>query len=322
MPPIYMIENPLVSIIVPVYRVEQYLKRCVNSILDQSYKNLEIILVDDGSPDNCPAVCDEYADRDSRVKVIHKQNGGLSSARNTALDLPPSGDFIFMVDSDDFIHTKTIETLLSIQLQFDADIVQCQYYRGSEDKFPTKYNQDSTPTLMDNISIFYSNSYTVRVWGGLYRSSLWEGVRMPIGLINEDDAVCWKLYYRSKRIVSIKAQFYYYYANPGSIMANLKNSLNLDFIRHYHERIAFFRDNRLELHVQLSQWRYCLPLMMNSVKCRNASNDQLSLMWEEYKKNVGGALRCNYVPITHKVLLILYRSLHRVCRYIGLKIFR
>lgn len=314
-----MIEKPVVSIIVPVYKVEKYLKRCVNSILTQSYKELEIILVDDGSPDNCPILCDEYSAIDSRVRVIHKTNGGLSSARNSALNLPPSGDFIFMIDSDDFIHPRTIETLVSIQAQFDADIVQCQYYRGSDNQFPQKINQDITPKLMDNFSIFYSSLYTIRVWGGLYRTSLWNGVRMPEGLINEDDAVSWKLYYNSERIVSIKAQFYYYYANPNSIMANLKKSLNLDFMIHYHERIAFFRANKLDSHVKLSQWRYCLPLMLKSIKSHSASDEQLALMWKEYKENVWGAIICKQVPIVHKALLLLYRYFHRTCRYFGLK---
>ena len=116
-----MNNNPKISVIVPVYKVEKYLDKCVESIVNQTYKNLEIILVDDGSPDNCPAMCDEWAEKDERIRVIHKENGGLADARNAGMDIA-TGDYIGFVDSDDWIEPNMYEVLLKNALKYDADI--------------------------------------------------------------------------------------------------------------------------------------------------------------------------------------------------------
>ena len=118
--------NPLISVIVPVYKAEKYLDKCVQSIVNQTYKNLEIILVDDGSPDNCPEMCDEWAKKDSRIKVIHKENGGVSSARNAGLD-NSFGDYIGFVDSDDFIENDFYECLYDNLVENGADISFCTF---------------------------------------------------------------------------------------------------------------------------------------------------------------------------------------------------
>lgn len=122
--------DKLISVIVPVYKVEQYLNKCVESIVNQTYKNLEIILVDDGSPDACPQICDAWAQKDSRIKVIHKENGGASSARNAGLDAA-TGDYIAFVDGDDYLSAETYETLISFALKHGADIVRCGIVRES-----------------------------------------------------------------------------------------------------------------------------------------------------------------------------------------------
>ena len=116
-----MVDEGKISVVVPVYNVEEYLDQCVESLVGQTYKNLEVILVDDGSPDNCPAMCDEWAERDNRIKVIHKENGGVSSARNAALDIA-SGDYIGFVDSDDWIEPDMYEILIKNAKKYDADI--------------------------------------------------------------------------------------------------------------------------------------------------------------------------------------------------------
>ena len=124
-------QNPLVSIIVPIYKVEPYLRRCLDSIVNQTYTNLEIILVDDGSPDGCPQICDEYAAKDKRIVVIHKENGGLSDARNAGLDIC-KGEYIFFIDSDDWIKTDTIEFLYKITQDKKSDIVIGDYITTTE----------------------------------------------------------------------------------------------------------------------------------------------------------------------------------------------
>ena len=132
-------ENKLISIIVPVYKVENYLNKCIDSILNQTYKNLEIILVDDGSPDNCGKICDEYAKKDNRIKVIHKENGGLSDARNVALDIA-KGEYIGFVDSDDFIEKDMYETLYNLVENYSADISSVSFYKVINGKIITLRN--------------------------------------------------------------------------------------------------------------------------------------------------------------------------------------
>jgi glycosyltransferase involved in cell wall biosynthesis len=125
-------EGNLISVIVPIYKTEKYIRRCVDSILMQTYKNLEIILVDDGSPDKCPEICDEYAKKDNRVKVIHKQNGGLASARTAGLDMA-TGCYIGTVDSDDWIENQTYETAMAIMQKHNPDLIKWCYYKVLSD---------------------------------------------------------------------------------------------------------------------------------------------------------------------------------------------
>lgn len=129
-------ESKLISVIVPVYNVEKYLSKCIDSILAQTYKNLEIILVDDGSPDNCPKICDEYAKKDNRIKVIHKENGGLSAARNVALDIA-KGEYIGFVDSDDFIAEDMYEVLYNLAEKYNAEISSVSFYKVIENNIIT-----------------------------------------------------------------------------------------------------------------------------------------------------------------------------------------
>lgn len=307
--------TPLITIIIPVYNVEQYLHRCVDSVLNQTYSNLKVILVDDGSPDNCPEICDEYEMKDKRVVVIHKENGGLSSARNAALDFEHGGEFLFFLDSDDFLHLRAIEILCAMQQDTGADMIQCQYIHGSNNEFP-KIELHNLYNIYDNYSIFYSKEMTIRVWGSLYKTSIWDNIRAPEGYINEDDATSWQAYFQSSKIVFTQLPLYYYYENRESIMWQLKKNFKLDFIQHYHRRIDYFRNKGLNLHTQLSQWRFCLPLMMSSVRCSVATEHQLKIMRLEFLENVYGALSCDKVPILHKLLFLFFLLFPKTCRFL------
>lgn len=310
--------TPLITIIIPIYKVEQYLHRCVDSVLHQTYTNLKIILVDDGSPDACPLICDEYATKDSRVTVIHKENGGQSSARNAALDSHPDGDFLFFLDSDDYLHLQTLEILLKIQQESDADMVQIKFLHGSANVFPDiplhyQYN------TYNNTTIFYSSEMSLCVCGGLYKMSIWDDIRMPLGTVNEDDATSWQAYYKCGKIAISSLPLYYYFKNQDSTMARLKKELRLDFIGHYHKRILFFREKDMKLLTRLSQWRFCLPLMMSYVSNKAATESQRSIMWKEFKANIKPVLMCSKVPFTHKILFILFRLLPNICRFLAMK---
>lgn len=232
-------DKPTVSIIIPVYKVEKYIRTCIESVLSQTYTDWEMILVDDGSPDRCGEICDEYASNDSRLTVLHTKNGGQSSARNRALDCPPKGDFVTFLDSDDFWHPEYLQKMVTIAQKNDADLVQCDLTRGTETVFPN-LKQKVVVKQYDNHTVFLSGVADVIMCAKLFRTSLWDGIRMPVGLYNEDDWTTWKLYYRAKRIAVTNEKLYYYTFNPTSTMGRLSKKPDLRFINAYVERISFF----------------------------------------------------------------------------------
>ena len=175
-----MNSNPKISVIVPVYKVEKYLDRCVESIVNQTYKNLEIILVDDGSPDNCPAMCDAWAEKDERIRVIHKENGGLADARNAGMDIA-TGDYIGFVDSDDWIEPNMYEVLLKNALKYDADISRCGLWldteNGSSDQI-VEFRDITTLNKTEFIKGFLTGNYVQGITcNKLYKTTLMEGER-------------------------------------------------------------------------------------------------------------------------------------------------
>lgn len=254
--------SPLVSIIVPVYRVEQYLRTCIESVLSQSYSNWEMILVDDGSPDNCGEICDDFAKIDQRINVIHKVNGGLSSARNAALDLPPKGDFVSFLDSDDFWHPDYLSTMVDLQQKFAADIVQCDFVRGTATTFPS-WNKVVKVDALNNHEVFLREKAKVIMCGKLFRKSLFDGIRMPVGLYNEDDWTAWKLYYKARSIVVTNQALYYYTINPSSIMGQLSKKPDLRYVNAYNERIGFFVGTGEKDLEHCSRLQLCKSLLLN-----------------------------------------------------------
>lgn len=297
--------NSKITIIVPIYKVEKYIHRCVNSVLAQTYLNWELILVDDGSPDHCPIICDNYSMRDKRIKVIHKENGGQAEARNMALDIM-KGNYVMFLDSDDYIHPDTLQDTVSLAQKKSADIVQFSFVRGKGDVFPS-IKKDNSFRVFDNHSIFYSTIQKIVVWGKLYRSELWTDIRMPMGKLNyEDDATTWKLYYRSKRIIYVNTPYYYYFVNPSSTMANQRKSTSISFVESYEERIAFFEKQGDKLLTDISKWRFCLPLMLCYMR-GNMKKEELPILLNLFRKNVGTVIACTKVPLEHRLLLFVFR---------------
>lgn len=223
----------LVSIIVPIYNVEPYLKRCVDSIIHQSYSNLEIILVDDGSPDKCPFICDSYAQTDNRIKVVHKVNGGLSDARNAGLRIA-TGDFIAFVDSDDWISHTYIETMLNLISDSTADIVECGFIRTTgesdicvKDEHPLKKTYSSREALQ--LLIKDCELHQI-VWNKLYTRSVIEDTLFEVGKYNEDEFWTYQIVGRARKIVKIDDILYFYYQNATSIMGQGYKLKRLDAI--------------------------------------------------------------------------------------------
>lgn len=218
-------ENPLISVIVPVYKVERFLNRCVDSILSQTYENLEVILVDDGSPDCSGKICDEYAAKDSRIRVIHKENGGVSSARNTALDLC-TGDYIAFVDSDDYIHPEMYEKMLSALQEHQVDLCVCQwnyeYANGQQVVDLSKVDPELLGAMTSlELARFlfrgsYENGVVVSPWNKLYNRELFNDIRFS-GRFQEDDALHTKLLCREFPVFVMGEQLYIYTENPDSL---------------------------------------------------------------------------------------------------------
>ena len=238
----------MISVIIPVYNVEKYLNRCVDSVLGQSYTDFELILVDDGSPDKCPAICDEYALQDKRIKVIHKQNGGLSSARNAGLEIA-KGDYIAFVDSDDFIHPDYLRLLYQALKETGADISICDFHWIKyEEDVNIKKEEIQKITEYDNYTIFQydealgdgCNWKKIVAWNKLYKKEIFFDIRFPEGKINEDVGVYYKCFYSSKKIVVINNKLYYYFYNEFGIMNSPFSEKRFDEIDLFLEEAEYF----------------------------------------------------------------------------------
>ena len=207
-----------VSVIVPVYKAEQYLDKCVQSIVDQTYENLEVILVDDGSPDNCPAMCDAWAVKDSRVQVIHKENGGFSSARNAGLNAA-TGDYVQFVDSDDWILPDMTATLVSCALRQNADVVRCGYFENVDSVTQEICSNSKTYCPEYNkliIDIMNDGLMSGAVWNKLYKHSVLEGIRFQHGY-SEDILLNYCVIQKKPKMVYITGSYYIYRVNMASV---------------------------------------------------------------------------------------------------------
>lgn len=214
--------DKLISIIVPVYNVEQYLKQCVDSILNQTYKQLEVILVDDGSTDSSRDICNQYEAADNRIKVIHKENGGLADARNAGLSIA-TGEYIGFVDSDDFIHKDMYKTLVILMEQNNADMVMAKWQAFVE-QVDCRANDTLEAMVFDGIDslkflIYGENRYhiTLSVWDRLYKKELIKDLMFPKGKCYEDVVWSTEAFYRAKRTVYIDKTLYYYRQRANSI---------------------------------------------------------------------------------------------------------
>ena len=214
---------PKISVVVPVYKVEQYLPRCLDSLLKQSFSDFDLTLVDDGSPDACPAICDAYAKKDSRIYVIHQKNLGLSGARNTGIEWSlehSNSEWITFIDSDDWVHEQYLESLFRA-VNATGALVACVMYERTTGEDPTVSQEDLAPKLIDTQE-YYCENYTefITAWGKLYKKSDFQTLRFPIGKQHEDEFTTWKVLFRYTEIARIPAPLYAYFTNPSGIMSN------------------------------------------------------------------------------------------------------
>lgn len=246
--------NDLVSVIIPVYKVEPYLRECLDSVVNQTYYNLEIILVDDGSPDGCPKICDEYAENDSRIKVIHKENGGLSDARNKGLDIA-TGKYITFVDSDDVIHKTYVESLYDNLKKTNSFISVCQLATFKDFQIIKKVEIDCEQYVLSGseaVQDLYerlcglkkqkSFGVSVTACGKMFARKFFSNIRFPYGMLHEDDAVSPKVLYQSNRVCVISSQLYYYRVTENSITNSPFSIKRYDCLEATESCAIFFRD--------------------------------------------------------------------------------
>lgn len=283
-----------ISVIVPVFNVEKYLSPCIDSIINQTYKNLEIILVNDGSTDSCPGICDDYAVIDNRITVIHQKNGGLSAARNAGLKIA-TGDFISFVDSDDLLSVNFYQKLLQFSIENDADIVECNFMKFER---PLELTQVTT-SLKENSEIF-SADYALEllmkeqlkqvVWNKLYKAKVVDRHQFEIGKIHEDEFWTYKIIARANKIVKITTALYYYRQQNESIMAERYTIKRLSGMNAREERMQFMIKkfpNLTHLAVQ-TFWYSAFNNYQAIVRNPNVDVDATyrKMIFEKIKKNV------------------------------------
>lgn len=239
---------PLISIIVPVYNVEQYLHRCVESILRQTYTNFDLILVDDGSPDTCGKICDEYAEKDKRIHVIHQKNSGLSAARNVGIDwafMNSDSKWLTVIDSDDWVHPQYLELLLWAAEEYNVPVSICGYDRpeAPEEK-EMAHIADCIPEVMTAETLLVNHMWNFNyAWGKLYEKKYFCDVRYPEGKNFEDTFTTYKVLFAGELVVLIKKALYFYFKNEAGITRSPWTPKELVVFEGMKQQLAFYREN-------------------------------------------------------------------------------
>ena len=313
-------EDALVSIVVPVYQVETYLDACVSSLLAQSYPHIEILLVDDGSTDRSPALCEAWAERDARVRVLHQRNGGLSAARNTGIEAA-RGDWLVLVDSDDRVAVDFVAQLLCAAQTAHADMAVCSfvydYGETREPLHPVIREEQATFTGQELTQEYFSLravEFTV-AWNKIYRRELFAGVRYPERRLHEDEFTTYRLIYRAKRVAWLSAPLYYYRQRPGSIMASYRAQNVADTMAFYAKYFRWCDDYAPELrpavehaallgYLGLLERVHATPSLAAKLTTRGAMAAFRRLL----RENVHGYLKNPYTSKKEQVKYLLWRA--------------
>ncbi len=302
--------NDLISVIVPIYNVEKYIERCVKSLEHQSYKNLEIILVDDESPDRCPLMCDEYAKYDLRIKVIHKKNGGLSDARNAGLDIA-TGKYIAFVDSDDWVESDFVETLYMNAKKENADIsiIGAALVWDNGKKRPI--SQEKGYYVFDRETaikeMLIQKKFSCIVCQKLYKKEIFDTVRFPVGKLYEDVAISMPTFLKAKRVVVSSKLSYNYYQRSDSIVNSKFDKRKLYFLDCCHEIITY-SDMHEKIYDREAHVFYLRALMMFALILYQIPEDErrtIEYIEREIKKNKEYIWNNSCLELRKKVVLSL-----------------
>lgn len=282
--------NPLISVIVPIYNVEKYLARCVDSIVNQTYKNLEIILVDDGSPDRCPQMCDDYAEKDSRIKVVHKKNGGLSDARNAGMAVA-TGEYISFIDSDDYVSDDFFECLLDVMNKENSDIAECSVVKFYEDNRFDELSDDLSVKTYDTqdamSALIAENPFHQHVWNKLYKTELVKDIPYAVGKLNEDEFWTYRVFGRANKVAKLNKTMYYYFQRSSSIMGVGYNIRRLDALEGKANRQKYIENNFPDLSTQakIDLYGSCMFAYQSVLKFMSGADKKKALeLIRKYRK--------------------------------------
>lgn len=305
-------KEDLISVIVPIYNVEKYIKKCVDSIIKQTYKNIEIILVDDGSPDECGKICDEYSIKDSRIIVVHKANGGLSDARNVGID-KANGKYICFIDSDDYIDDNYIELLYNAIKENNVEISQCGIKKITEDEVFIEnigYKENNVKNSKQMLKDLYiTNWENIVVWNKMYLRELFNDIRFPKGKIHEDEYTTYKILYKVNNVAIINDFLYNYRQNEKSIMGKTFNIKRLDILEGLKQRIEFFKESNEEELYELSIALYLQKIRecyINLKKYMNESKNIEKKLLNEYYLYSKNIFKYKKIRIKSKIKTIIF----------------
>lgn len=310
--------NELVSVIIPVYQAEEYIERCINSILNQTYKNLDIIFVNDGSTDRSVEIITEYAQKDERVRLLHQENKGAGAARNKGIEAA-KGKYIGFVDSDDWIEPDMYEYLVKILEREKADIAACDFV--STDKMQTKIENDVTEKLimmskkelMEFFLRMHGEKSFYAVWNMLYKREIIEHIKFPEGKITEDLLFNYWAYCNCNKYVLSNQKKYYYYCNPKGVTRNSLGETDLALLRNWDiivEDILLKQDDVLvQKAARLNRWRADFTLLSKAVlygyKESEISKEILNDMARNMKAHRAELLKGKALDWKRKILLIV-----------------
>ena len=286
-------KQPLVSVIIPIYQVYEYLDECIESVVNQTYSELEIILVDDGTPDSCAARCDEWAEKDARISVIHKLNGGLSDARNYGMRIM-CGGYVSYIDSDDYVSEEFFEVLLSTAIENDSDVVECGVIKVYENGEREEYCDDlavSNYSASEGLSALINETpFRQHVWNKLFKNEVVKNTFFEVGKQHEDEFWTFQVFGEAKRITKITRTMYFYLQRGSSIMGNGYNLRRLDALEGKWNRRKYIEKHYpgLVLQAKLDFFGSCIYLLQCVLKYMSGKEKRQAISRiRKYKKMCG-----------------------------------
>jgi len=301
----------LISVIVPIYQVEDYLIECLDSIINQEYTNLEIILVDDGSKDKCPEICDDYELKDNRIKVIHKPNGGLSDARNAGLEIA-KGKYICFVDSDDVLNKSFVSILYDNIKDTGADISICDFLSMksmSEISDNNITNNFKLYTKEEILNEFYKKQSLrlVLAWNKLYKRKIWKNIRYPKGKVHEDEFVIHHILDNINKLVISDSKLYYYRQRENSI-TSVYNKKRLNALEALEDRLEFYKKQTNEKMYNNTLYNFFFSIRhhLKQMKGIEEFKDIENSLKKKYDQTYRDLLKCKTIPLLKKIKLILF----------------